>query len=119
MVQTKSKTGSGFRLPTKAEFKAGNPGLKGNALSRAYNAVIREHGQRGANFVGAFIAEKGLLLKGIRDTKNTVTISLVKKSAVKDPTTKAVAAAPSQADIKAALASMSREDLEALLKAAK
>lgn len=86
-----NKTSQTTRLVSKQEFKASNPGLKGNALTAAYNALLRKHGKEGAAAARYDQDRRGLLFSGVRETKRTVWYGYLKPEAVKDTQSKSKA----------------------------
>lgn len=72
------------RLLTAKEFKDAK-GLKGQEARKAYNDYLRTHG--GANTAGlaAAMSSGELLVKSAKDYRGSLTVSFIKKSAIKDP----------------------------------
>lgn len=82
-LEIHSKTGTTHRLMQKKEFKLQYPELRGNALTNAYNQHIKDNGKAMASASMAFVNQSGLLLKSVRNTKNTVNMSFVKPESLK------------------------------------
>lgn len=114
-VETRSKTGTTTRLMTKQEFKKANPSMKGNALTNAYNNHIKDHGKAMASASVAFINQSGLLLKSVRNTKNTVALNFVKPEALKAKTPNGRTISPDQ--MVETVDALGDKDLQALLDA--
>ena len=87
-MEISTKTGTTRRLMLKKEFKLANPDLAGNKLTKAYNLHIKQHGKSMASAAVAYIADSGILLKSVRNTKNTINMSFVKPESLRDKVSK-------------------------------
>lgn len=112
-VELHTKTGTTTRLMTKQEFKTAHPEWAGNRLSKEYNQHIKDNGKAMASAAVAFINQSGLLLKGVRNTKNTISLNFVKPESLESKPRKGRTITADQ--IKATLSELSDKDKAALL----
>ena len=113
-MEVATKTGVTRRLMLKKEFKQANPDLTGNKLTKAYNLHIKQNGKSMASAAVAFIADSGILLKSVRNTKNTVNMSFVKPESLKDKPAKGRTISTEK--IKETVQTLSPQDLDVLMK---
>lgn len=99
------------RLQTAKEFKTAK-GLKGQEGRKAYNEYLREHGKANTAGLAAALTSGELLVKGVRDSKNSMAVSFVKASSIKDPAP-VKAAVPTKEEALAVLG-LTQEQLELL-----
>ncbi len=86
-VNPKSKA-STMRLFSAKEFKAqlaGADDMTGNERKAAFNAYLRQYGKAGTGGLAAAMSSGELLVKGVTDSKNGLTVRFIKAGSIKDP----------------------------------